>query len=609
MRTIAFDIETYGEDKQKRTAFDRKRGKIFAYAICNEKGQTQVYRDTDDNFESTLEEIFYSGEYRIVAHKVKFDLGFMYYHFNQDERILNIPFEDTLLAFKVLWSNHYSHALDDLAFDLGRYPRGQDKEVSKWLKGKRKVTYRDVPVDIMTKYQIADVKRGMLLWKFAEGKLNVDSRHLNSYKWEKDLVVPTMFMEDYGSRICPIRCNELINKLRGEMDGCKTRIRELTGNQFTPGTKKWSEYLKEIGIHNEELTDTGNMKLDKHLMLKLRSDTNEKFVHIKEGSDVNLIKELADINLKYKTYQMTVGRIKTFLEIKDNENTLHPTINTCEADTGRESVTNPALQNIGKSKVLLSPYAVPMRNIFVVRDGKFNIHIDFAGQEKRLLVHYSGEDELVKIINEKGDMHLPSCEAFYGERFINADAPTKKTLRDAAKNGGFAIDYGAGVETYAQTVGEKDIEEAQKQYDGYKARFRKLGSLYNNISKQVRFNSCIWTAFDKQLMIPKNLGHIGLNYLIQGTAAQQIKRAQVLVHRYLKSVNSPIKMILPVHDELILDCPINYSNKVIDFKEICRIMVDFGDIFKVPFEVELSITKDSWETKKKCKTIEELQNV
>jgi DNA polymerase-1 len=215
----------------------------------------------------------------------------------------------------------------------------------------------------------------------------------------------------------------------------------------------------------------------------------------------------------------------------------------------------------------------------------------------RLLIHYSGDPELVDICNQGGDVHLPGTLNFFGDRYTNGDKHQQKMLRSAAKNTNFAIGYGAQLPTVASSLGLSEDEVAPKLWN-YHQRFPLLCGLMNTMTRWAERDGIVKTVFGRPLHIPRDREHlhIATNHVIQGTAAEILKRSQIRVDKYLKeATGGEMRMLLPIHDELIIECP---RKRLKDAREVmCRvrdIMIDFPGRFKVPLGVEVDISTVDW---------------
>ena len=216
----------------------------------------------------------------------------------------------------------------------------------------------------------------------------------------------------------------------------------------------------------------------------------------------------------------------------------------------------------------------------------------------RLLVDASGEESLVQVMRDGGDVHEPAAVVFYGNRYRDATDPkVKKTLRGAAKNANFATPYGGSGAKVATTLG-LPIREGLQRFDAYKRAFPKLVNLGRVIGRRVREDGYIETTFGRRLYVPRNKPYIGTNYQIQGTAAGILKRAQVRVERVLDEMTGgEAQILLPIHDEVVIEFPRAQLGEAIHvMRRVREVMIDFPQ-FSVPLDVDFEITTLDWEHK------------
>ena len=575
MRILSYDTET--------TSLRRQIGDIFAYSLCDMEGQTSVHRLDGSAVRQVqsrriLEQIWKDHDTSLVMHNAKFDVGFT-------EKLLATPiassrFHDTMLMSHILRNHHPSHALKDLSWELAGVPKDDERAIKVYTRGGR--SYQDVPENLMTKYQERDAERCMLLYQFFWSKIKQNKEWVEIYQNERDVIPVTLSMENRGVMLHVKRCKQLIEKLRTDASQVLDKIEAEVGDRINPNSDKfrWLLYHK-LKMPVLSKTKTGLPSVDKEVLMELRNTNPHKVL------------ELA---LMYRSWSRGVSMLSSYLDLADANAIIHPNIKTCAAITGRESCSEPNLQNVEKTGVMLNPYPVPARLVFRPRPGYVHFHIDYSGQEMRLLVHYSGDDELVRVCNDPhGDVHLPATLIFYGDKFTDGDKDARKSMRNAMKNGNFAKAYGAAWLKIGVTLNLPD-DQVRRGVREYEQRFPRLCHLMYTITKQVKETGRIVTAFGRYLHVPRDQAYMGTNYLIQGTAAEMLKRGQVRVHQYLEvATGGEMKLLLPIHDELIIECP---RNRLGDAKEILRgvvhRMTDFPGRFKVPLLAEISIATVDW---------------
>ena len=580
MPVIAYDTETTGLDVYGND-------KVFAYATCDETGKCTVKRLDKGRQNASLDylEGLWSPSLTkvMVMHNAKFDLA-------MTEKLLGRKLDgmlihDTMIMSHLLQNDHTSHALDTLAWELCAYPRDADQAVKKHTPGGK--GYEKVPEKIMNQYQENDVERTMLLFKFFWPKIQQDKVLQEIYQFELDLLWPTMRMEERGIMLDIPRCEQTIKELHQKTKAVLHDIRVAAEmKDFNPGSTKKLAWLihEKLKLPVLKKTPKGQASVDKDVLFHLRQ------LHPNP---------VLDLILQYRSWTRGTSILTSYLDFADSYATIHPCINTCGAQTGRESCSRPNLQNVEKTGVLLNPYPVPARRVFRPRPGYVNMHVDYAGIEMRILIHYSDDPLMLECLNNgDGDVHSLAASIFYGDEFTKCtDKDKRKTLRSAAKNANFAIPYGASAQKVAATLG-LSLGVAHKRFALYKQTFPRLASLTDIISQEVMNTGYTVTAFGRRLYIPKTRAYMGINHRVQGTAAEILKRSQVRLYKYFeKHTNNQYKMLLPIHDELIIEIPRQHLSTAQQVLAGARaLMIDFPQL-KVPLEVEFSITTRDWATK------------
>jgi DNA polymerase I len=576
MQVISYDTET--------TSLNRRAGDVFSFSTCDYDGKSKVFRLDGSHLRQVQGRLalgkLWGDEGRGIAkvmHNAKFDLGFTEKLLGK--KLTEHPFHDTMLMSHVLQNHHPGHGLKELCWELGGIPKDDEDAIKVYTRGGR--SYQNVPEELMEKYQHRDAQRAMLLYRFFWPKLSAHKDWLEVYQNERDVIPVTLAMENRGVMLHVQRCKALIAKLEGDTRSVLDQIEAETGERFSPSSDKFRWYLyQKLRLPILQKTKSGIPSTDKEVLMELRKQHPLKII---------------DLALMYRSWSRGVSMLQSYLELADGEGVLHPNIRTCAAITGRESCSEPNLQNVEKTGVLLNPYPVPARTIFRPRPGYVNFHIDYSGQEMRLLVHYSGDEILVDTIRRGGDVHMPATLIFWGEMFKSLSKEEQKTKRTASKNTNFCISYGGAIAQAASTLG-MDSTTFVARYRLYKATFPRLVTLMGEIVRQVKSCGYITTAFGRRLHVPKDQAYMGTNYLIQGTGAEMLKRAQVRVHQYLESATGgELKLLLPIHDELIIECPRARLKDAQDIlRNVCQVMTDFGGRFKVPMGAEVSIATVDW---------------
>ena len=211
------------------------------------------------------------------------------------------------------------------------------------------------------------------------------------------------------------------------------------------------------------------------------------------------------------------------------------------------------------------------------------------------------------LVDVDADVHHPTVECFLGvneaRELMLTNAAEYKVQRGAFKNVGFGIAYGASDGKVAFTLA-KPFDEVKDGCMRYRRRFQRINDFTPNIIAQVRSKGYVETAFGRKLYVPPSKAYSGSNYLIQGTAAEILKRGEVAVDKFLrKETNDRMRMVATIHDELIF----SMSRELLPERdsllaEVSRLMVTMPEI-KVPLRVEWKMTTTDWNSVQSIKVV------
>jgi DNA polymerase-1 len=235
---------------------------------------------------------------------------------------------------------------------------------------------------------------------------------------------------------------------------------------------------------------------------------------------------------------------------------IHPTFNQLGAATGRLSATHPNVQNIP----IRTPEGVRIREAFVPAEGCALVSADYSQVELRILAHYSGDASLIEAFEQGEDVHRRTAAEIAG--IAPGDVDDDQRARAKAVN--FGIIYGSSAFGLANQLGIAS-GEAQETIDAYFARYAGVRTFLDETIAGARERGFVTTHLGRRRYLP-DIGsrnrtlrqaaeRMAVNSVIQGTAADLIKKAMVAVDADLRAENSPARMILQVHDELVFEVP------------------------------------------------------
>ena len=266
---------------------------------------------------------------------------------------------------------------------------------------------------------------------------------------------------------------------------------------------------------------------------------------------------------------------------------IHTNFQMTVTATGRLSSTEPNLQNIPVRRKL----GAQIRKMFVASPGKVLVDADYSQIELRLLAHISGDKAMQEAFLSGEDFHTVTASRVFG---VPLDEVTP-ALRSRAKAVNFGIVYGISAFSLAQDIGVYP-SEAKAYMEAYLDKYHGVRDYMKSIVEKAKTDGYVDTLFARRRYLPelkssnfnvRSFGErVALNMPIQGTAADIIKIAMVNVHRRLAKEGLEAKLILQVHDELIVECPDSEAERV---KDILTHEMENAASLSVPLTVDAHI--------------------
>ncbi len=388
-------------------------------------------------------------------------------------------------------------------------------------------------------------------------------------------------MEDAGVKIDTYRMGEITARLADRVEELDARARELAGEPFLLGsTQQVSRILFEVlGLTAGRKGKTG-YSTDTRVLRSIRH----------EHPIVEVIEEWREYSKLLNTY---LGPLPALLSPEDWR--LHTTFNQAVAATGRLSTSNPNLQAIP----VRSDLGRQIRSAFVAEEGKRLLSADYSQVELRILAHISGEPVLKKSFAAGEDIHRRTAAEVLGKE----PATLTKDERDVAKMVNFGIIYGISAFGLSENL-EIPREEAQAYIDAYLARFPRVQELIGRTIAQATADGYVTTLLGRRRPIPelrasnrqtRSLGErLAVNTVMQGTAADVIKVAMIRIHERLRAEGRAARLVLQVHDELLLEVP---ETEVSGVRDLVRAEMVGAYPLDPPLAVDVGVGDDWAEAK------------
>lgn len=537
----------------------------IAFAVDN----NAVYMEVKDV--SDLKSIFENNSLKFISHEIKDFLVQLSYH-GMD---LNGRYLDTAIMAYLLNPSEPNYDLDRV---LKKYLKVDVPSFDGIFgKGKNKKNTADVDKKIIADYlcsravNLFNLKAKLLSFieEMDMGKLLLDI--------EMPLVEVLKSMEVNGFTLDVNVLSELSEKIDARIKQILTDIYDEAGYEFNVNsTKQLGEFLFE--------------KLDLPVIKKTKTGYS---------TDAEVLEQLVPYNeiiseiIEYRQLtKLKSTYIDGFLTLMDKDNRVHSNFKQMVAATGRISSTEPNLQNIP----IREDFGRQIRRAFIPRDKEgLIVSADYSQIELRVLAHISGDNKLIESFINNEDVHLRTASEVFK---VPIESVTSE-MRRAAKAVNFGIVY--GISDFGLSRDLKISRKEAKEYiNNYFERYKGVKDYIDNIVKFAKEHGYVMTIMNRRRYIPeinsrnfnqRSFGErMAMNTPIQGSAADIIKMAMVRVYSELKKSKLKSKLILQIHDELIID---TYRDEVEIVKKLLKESMESVIELRVPLVVDIGIG-DNW---------------
>jgi DNA polymerase-1 len=300
--------------------------------------------------------------------------------------------------------------------------------------------------------------------------------------------------------------------------------------------------------------------------------------------------EIVKLVLEYRQLTKLKSTYIDSLPLLCRNGRLHTSFNQAATATGRLSSTNPNLQNIP----IRTELGREIRAAFVASEGMLLVGVDYSQIELRLLAHYSQDPLLLEAYRTGKDIHTLTAAEVFGVPPMLIDAEHRRR----AKAVNFGIVYGLSPFGLAQQLGIEQ-KEAKRFIEAYFERYAGVRGFIEATLEQARHDGFVRNLFGRKRPIPDLLSknpnlrgfaeRTAVNTPLQGTAADLIKIAMIRLERELRGRGLGAKMLLQVHDELVLEAP---EAEVEIVKSLVKESMEGAHALSVPLEVEVSVGKN-----------------
>ncbi len=411
---------------------------------------------------------------------------------------------------------------------------------------------------------------------FQRERLKRDGLEFVYREIERPLLNVLYDMEREGFLIDASVLEALGRSFRARIDELEREVRLLAGEEVNlKSPKQLSDLLfNRLGLPKPKKTSSGYATTSAEVLESLADDY-----------------PIAAKLLEYRKYQkLDSTYIQALIKLRDREGRVHSSFDQVSTATGRLSSNEPNLQNIP----VRTDLGREIRAAFIARPGWRLIDADYSQIELRVLAHMSGDEVMQSAFLEGQDIHRRTAAEVYGVP-LNEVAPA---MRSAAKAVNFGIVYGISDFTLAKNIGASR-QEARAFMDRYFHRYPGVKRYMDEAIALGKERGYARTLFGRRRYLPEikssnyNVRAFGercaMNSPIQGTAADIIKLAMIRVHEALAREKLQAKLILQVHDELIVEAPENEVGRV---KALLTESMEGVIELAVPLKIDLSVGRD-----------------
>ncbi len=477
-----------------------------------------------------------SAKVEKVGQNIKYDMAVL----AQAGVSLEGPLFDTMVSSYLIHSDRVSHGLDHLAQEYLGLTTIKYQDLCG--KGAKQISFSQVPVEEAAPYACQDADFALRLAERMAPQLEEMGLVPLFRELEMLLLRVLLEMERAGIRLDQDFLREMSKELDARLEAMKAHIYELAGEEFNVNS---TPQLREI------LFGKFNLPVAKRTKTGPSTDTEalEKIaLQHPLPQEILGYRQLAKLK---NTYVDTLPGL-----VNPRTGRIHADFNQSVAATGRLSSSNPNLQNIP----IRTELGRQIRRAFLPAEGWRLLSADYSQIELRVLAHFTEDPGLVSAFARGEDVHATTASAVFG-------APPREItpeMRRVAKAVNFGIIYGQGAFGLSQTLGIPQ-GEARAFIEAYFKRFSRVPAFVERTVQEGAERGYVTTLLGRRRYVPdlrsrnRNLRsaaeRTAVNSVIQGSAADIIKRAMVAISARLKREKLAARMLVQVHDELLFETP------------------------------------------------------
>ena len=528
---------------------------------------------------SELSPILEDPNIKKVGHNIKYDLLVMR---QAGVNVCGVEMDSMIAAF-LLDAGRMQYGIDRLALDLLHFKKVPTSDLIG--KGRSQLTMDRVELSRIGCYAAEDADIALRLADYMAERLDKVPalRKLND-QLETPLIDVLVEMERNGIAVDPAILREQSAVLAGRIEELRQKIYDVAGTEFNIDSPK---QLEKVLFHD--------------LKLPAGKRTKTGF-----STDVQVLERLASKHALPRLildYRSLVKLKNTYLDNLTDfkspiDGRIHASFNQAGASTGRLSCSDPNLQNIP----IRTDEGRRIRLAFVPGDPQNNVLLtaDYSQIELRILAHFTQEPALLKAFAEDEDIHRAVAAEVFG---VSPEQVTREQ-RGYAKTINFGIIYGVSAYGLSDRIEGLSVQGAGELIERYHKRFPAIQKFFRKCVQEAQEKGYVETILGRRRPITdinssvlaqqRAAERAAINSVVQGSAADLIKQAMLNVHARMRRENSPSRMLLQVHDELVFETP---AHLVEQEARMVREEMTGAMKLSVPLKVEVGWGKNWQEVK------------
>ena len=573
---FAFDTETTGLDYLKArvvgVSFAVKAGEA-AYVPFDHDYPGAPDQLSEQDVLGGLKDLLQDPEQKKIGQNLKYDAHILA---NHGIELAGIA-QDTMLESYVLDSTK-RHNMDDMALRLLGRNTIHFEDIAG--KGVKQLTFNQIALEEAGPYAAEDADITLQLHEKLSAELDAEPTLKSVYEdIELPLLTVLLKIERNGVRIDVAMLKQQSEQLAARMKELEQQAYDEAGETFNLASPKQlgSILFDKLEIPAKKKTKTGQYSTAEDVLQELAVDY-----------------ALPKIVLEHRSVSKLKSTYTDKLPLQINETTgrVHTSYNQTVAATGRLSSTDPNLQNIP----IRSEEGRRIRKAFVASEGYKMLAADYSQVELRIMAHLSEDENLLKAFAEGIDVHSATASEVFGVPLDEVETEQRR----AAKAINFGLIYGMSAFGLAKQLNIGRYE-AQDYIDVYFARYPGVKEYMDKTRELAREKGYVETVYGRRLYLPEINARNGqrrqyaertaINAPMQGTAADIIKRAMISVDAALANSNIDAKVVMQVHDELVVEV---LEKDVEALADLLRIEMEQAASLKVPLVVDIGIG-DNWD--------------